>query len=71
MNTNPLIYLSRAIDAALEAVMVPAVILLAVVFIIVATTEIRARWRRGGSYDATTRMLTATRRRSQTRGAEA
>ena len=71
MNTNPFSYLSRLIDAALEAVTVSAAILLTVAVIIVATAEIRARWRRRGSPDATTKMLTATRRRSQTRRAEA
>ena len=69
MNTNPLIYLSRAIDAALEAVLVPAVIVVAVVFVIVLTTEIRSRWRRGGSQNA--RMMPAVRRGSRARGAEA
>jgi hypothetical protein len=43
MNTQPLVYLSREIEAALEAVMVPALILLVAVFVIAAAAEIRAR----------------------------
>ena len=70
MRIEPLAYLSRAIDAALEAVMVPAVILLAAVLVIAATVEIRARWRRGGP-QATTTMATASRRGNRARGAEA
>lgn len=70
MRIDPLVYVSRAIDAALEAVMVPAVILLAAVLVIAATMEIRARWRRGGSQAATT-MPTAARRGNRARGAEA
>ncbi len=63
-------YLSRAIEAALEAVMVPAVILLAAVFVIAAAVEIGARWRRGRPQTAT-KMPTTARRGNRARGAEA
>lgn len=70
MSIDPLVHVSRAIDAALEAVMVPAVILLAVVLVIAATVEIRARWRRGLPR-AVAKMPTAPRRGNRARGAEA
>ena len=39
-------YLSRAVEAVLEALVVPLVILLAAVLVIAAVVEIRDRWRR-------------------------
>ena len=39
-------YLSRAVEAVLEALVVPLVILLAAVLVIAAAVEIRHRWRR-------------------------
>lgn len=67
---DTLVYLSRAIEAAYEAVMVPAAILLIAVFVIAATVEIRARWHRGRLQPAPA-MRTAARRGNRVRGAEA
>ena len=63
-------YLSRAVEAALEAVTVPLVILLAAVFVIAAAVEIRDRWRRRRPQTAT-RMPKAARRGARPRSAEA
>ena len=46
MQTDSLILLSRAIDAALEAVAVPALLLLGAAIVIAAAREIRGHVRR-------------------------
>jgi hypothetical protein len=47
MYTNSLVHLSRLIDAALEAVAIPALLMLAATIVTVAAVEIRDRVRRG------------------------
>ena len=63
-------YLSRAVEAALEALTVPLVIMLGAMFVIVAAAEIRDRWRRRRPQTAT-RMPKAAQHRARARSAEA
>lgn len=63
MHTDSLIYLSRAIDAAVEAVAAPFLLLLVAALVVMTAVEIsdhvRRRWRRAGKNVRSTRYSEA------------
>jgi hypothetical protein len=70
MNIQPLVHLSGAIEAVLDAMVVPALIVLTAILVVATVVEIRARSRRRGTQTATTGP-SATQRWNRARGAEA
>jgi hypothetical protein len=71
MNIDGLTFLSRAIDAALEALYVPTLLLLGATLVVMTGTEIRARVRRRRQRSDSATATTRETRASRARGAEA